>query len=60
MSPGLGFRPTRPVCAAGRRVEPPASVPMASSPKPEASAATAPPDEPPGVSDGSIGCRVGP
>jgi len=35
--------PTRPVCAAGRRVEPPASVPSASGPRPAATAATAAP-----------------
>src|SRR6266849_1064021 len=45
----LGFQPTRPHSAAGIRVEPPVSVPMAISHMPSATA-TAPPEvEPPGT-----------
>ena len=45
----LGFQPTRPHSAAGMRVEPPVSVPMAISHMPSATA-TAPPEvEPPGT-----------
>lgn len=42
------------------RLEPPASVPIASGTRPAATAAAGPPDEPPGVNFGSSGCRVGP
>ena len=58
--PKVGFMPTSPACAAGLRVEPPASVASASAPMPEASAATAPPDDPPGVSARFQGDRVWP
>src|SRR5690625_7330065 len=44
--------------AAGIRILPPPSVPTAHGPIPAATAAAAPPDEPPGVSCGSIGLRV--
>jgi hypothetical protein len=44
------------VCEAGRRIEPPPSWPMASGVMPAATAATAPPLEPPGVSAGSRDC----
>ena len=60
MAPMEGLKPTSPVCEAGRRVEPPPSVPSASGTKPAATAATAPPLEPPGVSAVSKGLRVVP
>ena len=55
-----GLRPTRPVCAAGLRMEPPPSWPIASGAMPLATAATAPPLEPPGVSCGFHGLPVTP
>ena len=58
ISPKVGFMPTSPQCAAGRRVDPPASVANASAPMPTAVALTAPPDEPPGVSAVFQGERV--
>ena len=58
--PMEGFSPTSPACEAGRRIEPPPSVPSASGPSPAATAATAPPEEPPGVSARSHGLRVTP
>src|SRR5665213_1364040 len=60
MAPAEVLRPTTPHSPAGRRPEPPPSVPSAIGVKPAASAAAAPPDEPPGVSAGFIGWRVGP
>ncbi len=42
--------PTVPVNAAGWRIEPPVSVPVAPRHSPAATAAAEPPDEPPGVS----------
>src|SRR6185437_12388269 len=44
----------------GMRIEPPPSVPMASGPRPAATAALAPPLEPPGVRSRFHGLRVGP
>src|SRR5688572_17314928 len=58
--PVEGRRPTTPAYEAGRRIEPPASVPSARGARPAASAATAPPLEPPGVSSVFHGLRVGP
>src|ERR1700676_5309767 len=58
--PREGFRPTRPVCEAGRRIDPPPSVPIAIGPIPAETAATAPPLEPPGVNSRFQGLRVGP
>ena len=55
-----GLSPTRPVCDAGRRIDPPPSVPIATGPSPAHTAATAPPLEPPGVNDRFHGFRVGP
>ena len=55
-----GFSPTSPVCEAGRRIEPPPSCPIASGAMPAATAATAPPLEPPGVSARFQGLRVAP
>src|SRR5258708_4008826 len=50
--------PNRPVNEQGMRTEPPPSVPTASGPMPAATAAVAPPEEPPGVFAGSQGLRV--
>jgi hypothetical protein len=48
------------VCDAGRRIDPPPSCAIASGPMPAATAATAPPLEPPGVSAGFQGLPVAP
>src|SRR4051794_2049966 len=47
--PRDGFSPNRPQQAAGMRIEPPPSSPAAIGTTPEATAAAAPPLEPPGV-----------
>src|SRR5271156_6253596 len=60
MAPKVGLNPTSPVCAGGRRLDPPASGPIASATSPPATADTGPQEEPPGVSDKSSGCRVAP
>src|ERR1700744_3300588 len=49
-----------PQYAAGIRIEPPVSVPRASSHTPAATSAAEPPEEPPEVRDGSRGLRVSP
>src|SRR5262249_29128000 len=46
--------------AAGWRIEPPVSVPVANGTMPAATAAAEPPDEPPGTRDASHGLRAGP
>ena len=56
----MGLSATIPQNAAGIRTEPPPSVPSASWPSPAATAAEAPPLEPPGVNAGSYGFRVMP
>src|SRR6202046_1714412 len=48
--PYVGFSPTMPVNAAGWRIEPPVSVPVAPRQSLAATAAAEPPDEPPGTS----------
>ena len=48
-APCVGLWPTRPQNAAGMRIEPPVSEPSESGPSRAATAAPAPPDEPPGV-----------
>ena len=59
MRPQLGFRPTSPQQAAGRRIEQPVSVARPRSQRPAASAAALPPDEPPVVRPGCAGfCTV--
>src|SRR3954469_12298464 len=58
--PKDGLRPNRPLNEQGMRMEPPPSVPRASGPIPEASAAAAPPEEPPGVLSLFQGLRVMP
>src|ERR1700754_4385998 len=60
MAPYDGLNPTTPTCAGGRRLDPPASVPIASGTTSTATAVAGPPDEPPGVSSVLSGCRVGP
>ena len=54
------MKPTSPQNAAGMRTEPPPSVPMPIGPRPAATAAAAPPLEPPGVSMVFQGLRVTP
>src|SRR3972149_1525926 len=58
--PGEVRKPTTPQKAAGILREPPRSEPWASGPRPVASATPPPPVEPPQVSAGSQGLRVGP
>ena len=60
MRPRVGFSPTRPQHEAGIRIEPPPSLPWASGSIPDATAAAAPPLEPPGVRFVSQGLRTGP
>src|SRR5438132_14066136 len=56
----LGFRPNKPQHAAGHLIDPPASLACAIGTMPEATAAAAPPEEPPGVRSRSHGLSVGP
>ncbi len=58
--PSVGFIPNTPQQLAGARMEPPLSVPTASGASPAATAAAAPPLDPPAVRDRSHGFRVGP
>ena len=58
--PGDGRRPTSPQKAAGLRMLPPRSEPSASGSIPAATAAAAPPLEPPAVRERSKGLRVAP
>src|SRR5438128_1641867 len=60
MRPYEGLSPKIPHHAAGLRIDPPPSVPIASGANPAATAAPAPPDEPPGVRPASHGFRVTP
>ena len=57
-SPIVGFIPTRPHAAAGIRIEPPPSEPVAHGTRPAATAAAEPPEDPPGVRVKSQGLRV--
>lgn len=57
--PRLGLIPTSPQQAAGMRTEPPPSEPWARGTTPLATAAPAPPLEPPAVRRGSQGLRAG-
>ena len=59
-TPSPGLMPTRPQHAAGMRIEPMPSLPCATATMPAATAAAAPPDEPPGVRSRSHGLRVMP
>jgi len=56
----VGFRPKMPQQCAGTRIEPPMSLPMSSGASPAATAAAAPPLEPPGVRARSHGLFVRP
>src|SRR5882672_2001528 len=58
--PNVAFSPTSPLKLEGMRTEPPPSVPMVIGPSPAATAAPAPPDEPPGVRSRFHGLRVMP
>ena len=58
--PREGLSPNRPQQDAGIRTEPPPSVAWAAGTSPAASAAAAPPLDPPGVSAGFQGFRVTP
>src|SRR5215472_2641715 len=60
MRPRLGLSPTRPQQEAGIRTEPPPSVPWLQAHRPAASAAPAPPLDPPGVRSRFHGFRVVP
>ena len=60
MRPWLGFSPTRPQHDAGMRIEPPPSLACASGTMPDATAAAAPPLDPPGVREVSHGLWVAP
>src|SRR5450432_1262152 len=57
--PRLTFNPTRPHTLAGMRTEPPPSLPWANGARPAATAAPAPPLEPPADFDRSHGVRAG-
>src|SRR5690606_27861452 len=58
--PKVGLMPTAPQKDAGTRIEPTPSVPTASGPQPAATAAAAPPLDPPLVRAGFQGLRVTP
>src|SRR5256714_9188395 len=58
--PREGLRPTSPQQDAGMRIDPPPSLPCATGQRPAASAAPAPPLEPPGVRSVSHGLRQSP
>ncbi len=58
--PKGGLKPTTPLKAAGMRIEPPMSEPLARVAVPLASAAPDPPDDPPTPNSGFHGLRVTP
>src|SRR3954469_9842142 len=58
--PNVGLCPTTPQNAAGMRIEPPPSVPIAIGVAPYATDAPAPPEDPPGVRSSATGLRVRP
>src|SRR5437762_9873018 len=58
-SPNVALKPKTPHSAAGMRTEPAPSEPCAIGPIPAATAAAAPPLEPPGVRSSCHGLRVG-
>src|SRR5919199_964509 len=57
--PSDGLKPTIPQNEAGMRIEPAPSVPWASGPNPDATAAAAPADDPPEVRSNFQGLRQG-
>ena len=57
--PRLGFSPTSPQQLAGIRIDPPPSEPCATGTSPAATAAAAPPLEPPAIRSRSHGVRAG-
>ena len=59
-APYVGRTPTIPVRAAGWRIEPPVSEPIARGASNDETAAADPPDDPPGVRVKSHGLKVGP
>src|SRR5260370_29366500 len=59
-SPGEGRKPTTPHFEAGMRSEPPVSEPVQTGSMSQASAAAAPPDEPPAFNSGLNGLPVAP
>src|SRR5215470_17688447 len=58
--PRVGLSPTSPQCDAGMRIEPPPSLACAAGTMPDATAAAAPPLEPPALCSRLHGLRVGP
>src|SRR5471032_1463639 len=58
--PYVGLMPVTPHMAAGCRIEPPVSVPVAAGVRRAATAAAEPPDEPPGIAALSHGFFTGP
>src|SRR5690606_21387316 len=60
MRPKDGLRPAMPQNEAGMRTEPPMSEPSATATQPDATAAPAPPEDPPDVLAGFQGLRVMP
>jgi hypothetical protein len=56
----VGLSPTIPHSAAGWRIEPPVSVPIAHGARPAATAAAEPPELPPGTRERSQGLSTGP
>ncbi len=59
MRPRVGLRPTSPQQDAGMRIEPPPSDAWAIGTRPDATAAAAPPLEPPAIRSRSQGVRAG-
>src|SRR5580658_3408844 len=57
--PRLGLIPNSPHTLAGIRIEPPPSLPWAAGARPDATAAAAPPLDPPAERDRSHGVRAG-
>jgi hypothetical protein len=60
LRPRVGFNPTRPQCAAGTRIDPPPSLACAAGTSLAATAAAAPPLDPPALCASCHGLRVGP
>src|SRR5215831_2114206 len=60
MRPTLGLNPTTPQMLAGMRIDPARSLPSARGPSPAATAAAAPPLDPPAMRSRSQGFRVWP